>query len=138
MVADLSRDEVKMLEGLMADLFLVPGAEEPRLRESVPWSHGDEEVVFIKKRRFVLKLGPVVSKSAFETVLLVQDRPHLVIKYATNCDSLDVMHPAARDYLGRMYLEHLSVCNKPYFLSPAVKLEEHMRGHFAATPAQFR
>ena len=137
MLEGLSGDEVGQLNALMANLFLQPGEEEPRFRESVPWSHGDEEVVFFKKRRFVFKVDRVIEKSTFETVVSVQDRPQRAIKYAANCDSLDAMHPAARDHIGRMFFENIGVCSKTYFLSPAVKLRESMRGHFAVSPSQF-
>ena len=70
-------------------------------------------------------LGERISRNRYSTVFRLQSHPEYVIKYQSNCRSLDrAVHPLLMDFwLGRIAAE-VNVSANPIFVSPAVALED--------------
>ena len=70
-----------------------------------------------------IELGHRIGQSDFGVVFTVKDHPELVIKYQSNCDSLDQNdHPLMVDFWLGSIAADAGVAARPHFVSPPVRL----------------
>ena len=70
-----------------------------------------------------IELGHRIGQSDFGVVFTVKDHPELVIKYQSNCDSLDQnVHPLMVDFWLGSIAADAGVAARPHFVSPPVRL----------------
>lgn len=80
--------------------------------ELVPGTNGSVSAFKVKGR---------LARSFEGTIATVTDRDDIVIKYQSNCESLNGVHPLMRDFLILKEIQDLGLSPVPMFLSPPTK-----------------